>query len=168
MELVHEGFDKGFRGLREDLLKFLGDDFGLADGDFTSLVAMLLIRLGLDDGTLISNPNWVLDGSEVTLVQERTNALNEIIADCAASIGAPVVDIHSFFEAAAAAPPVFQGVPLTPSFNGGLFSLDGVQPGLNFIFSVDPFIDKDGDGRVLRRTWTKCPIALETLLFALR
>ena len=65
---------------REDLLKFLGNDFGLEDGDFTSLVAMLLIRLGLDNGTLISNPNWVLNASEVTLVQERTDALNQIIA----------------------------------------------------------------------------------------
>jgi hypothetical protein len=87
-------------------------------------------------------------------------------------------------------PPFFYGVPLTPRFLGGLFSLDGVHPSniahamianafiekmnrffqhsiplisddeLTEIFLEDPFVDKDGDGVVTGR-----PLAglLETL-----
>jgi hypothetical protein len=85
------------------------------------------------------------------------------------------------FEAIAANPPNISGVTITTRYLGGLFSLDGVHPsnfgqglaamvfidalnqryGLNIppmdwpvlgaLFSSDPFIDKDGDGRVLGR-----------------
>jgi hypothetical protein len=168
----------GFLVDRQDLLKFLGSDFGLAEGEHTSIVVMLLIRLGLDDGSLLQDPNFVLDADEVARIQERIATFNRLIAEAAATINMPVADIHARFAAVAAVPPVFFGIPLTPRFLGGLFSLDGVHPSnighaliantfieainahfrtnipsisetvLNFIFLTDPFVDKDGDGRV--------------------
>ena len=171
----------GFLVDRQDLIKFLGNDFGLAEGDFTSIVVMLAIRLGLDDGSLLADPNFVLDASEVELIRQRINAFNQIIADEAAAIGMPVVDIHALFETFAASPPVILGVPITPRFLGGFFSLDGVHPSnighaiianafirtinlrfdkaiplisptdLALIFLADPFVAKDNDGRVSGR-----------------
>lgn len=180
----------GFLLDREDLVRFVGSDFGLAEGDFTTIVTMLLIRLGLDDGSLLQDPNFVLDASEVVFVQERIEIFNRVIDEGAARIGAPVLDINSIFNAIAANPPVILGVPVTPRFLGGIFSLDGVHPSNithaivadQFIelinahfqtniprltpseflqtFLADPFVDKDGDGRVRGR-----PLAglLETL-----
>ena len=168
----------GFLVDRQDLVKFLGSDFGLAEGDLTSVVVMLLIRLGLDDGSLLNDPNFVLDANEVTLIQQRIEVFNRIIEDAVTPLGIPVVDVKAMFDAIAADPPVFRGVTLTPRFLGGLSSLDGVHPsnighallanafietinahfethippiskkGLEFIFLTDPFVDKDGDGRV--------------------
>ena len=96
-------------------------------------------------------------------------------------LGIPVVDSKTLLDAIAADPPVFNGVPITPRFLGGLSSLDGVHPAdigqalltnefvetinahfqthmppisetaLNFIAVTDPFVDKDGDGRVRGR-----------------
>lgn len=59
----------GFLVDRQDMIGFVGSDFGLAEGDFTSIVVMLMIRLGLDDGSLLQNPDFVLDASEVELIQ---------------------------------------------------------------------------------------------------
>jgi lysophospholipase L1-like esterase len=171
----------GFLFNRHDLVEFLGSDYGLADGSFTSLVVMLLIRLGLDDGSLIKDPNFVLDASEVELIQQRVETFNQIIEDATTPLGIPVLDSKALFDAIAADPPVFHGVPLTPRFLGGLFSLDGIHPSnighalltnefikminthfqtdipplsetaLNVIALTDPFVDKDGDGRVRGR-----------------
>lgn len=171
----------GFLFDRHDLVEFLGSDYGLADDSFTSLVAMLLIRLGLDDGSLIQDPNFVLDASEVELIQQRVETFNQIIEDATTPLSIPVVDSKALFDAIAAEPPIFQGVPITPRFLGGLFSLDGVHPSnighallanefikminmhfqiniqplsevaLTFIALTDPFVDKDGDGMATGR-----------------
>jgi len=180
----------GFLLDREDLVRFLGADFGLPQGDLTSIVVMFLIRLGLDDGSLVRNPDFVLDAEEQARIRDRVRAFNRIIEAQAAAIGAPVVNVHGLFERAAADPPVVAGVEVTPRYLGGLFSLDGVHPSnfahalladafiatmnaelgsdialiarteLRRIFLTDPFVDKDGDGRVPGR-----PLAglLETL-----
>jgi lysophospholipase L1-like esterase len=171
----------GFLVDRQDLIHFLGSDYGLAEGDYTSIVVMLLIRLGLDDGSLLDNPDFVLDADEVELVQERTAVFNQIIADSAANINMPVVDINGLFTAINENPPDFFGIPIRPRFLGGIFSLDGVHPSniahaiianafitkinshfgtnipklglieLLFVFLTDPFVDKDGDGVVTGR-----------------
>src|SRR5262249_17054376 len=52
----------------QDLRRFLGDDFGLPDGSYTSLVAMLLIKIGVVDGSILQNPAWVLDATEVATI----------------------------------------------------------------------------------------------------
>jgi hypothetical protein len=171
----------GFLLDRRDLVRFLGSDYGLAEGDFTSIAVMLLIRLGLDDGGLLDDPDFVLDAREVGLIQESIEAFNDIIETAAAGIGAPVVDINAMFDDAEENPPRFFGIPVTPRFLGGIFSLDGVHPSnighalaanafietinshfgmdiplisdkkLRRIFLRDPFQDKDGDGRVKGR-----------------
>jgi hypothetical protein len=166
---------------RHDLLTFLGSDFGLAEGDYTSVVVMMLIKLGLDDGSILEDPNYVLDAGEVALIQERIEIFNAIIDQQAATIGMPVADINSLFDEAIANPPVFLGITVTASFLGGFFSLDAVHPSniaqatlanafietinthfqkniplidqerLETIFLQDPFIDKDGDLKVRGR-----------------
>jgi hypothetical protein len=171
----------GFLVDHQDLMKFLGSDFDLPGGHFTTIVVMLLIRLGLDDGSLLKHPNFVLDLDEVKLIQERIEIFNEIIKDAAESIGMPVVDINALFDEIHEDPPTFFGIPVTPRFLGGIFSLDGVHPSnighalaanafietinshfdvdiplvsdrdLHRIFLRDPFQDKDGDGRVRGR-----------------
>ena len=171
----------GFLLDRQDMIRFVGSDFGLAEGDFTSIVAMLLIRLGLADGSILQYPGFVLDAGEVELIRQRTEVFNQIIEDEVTGIGMPVVDVNGLFDFLAANPPVFSDVTLTPRFLGGLFSLDGVHPSnlahallanafietinahfqtdippineaaLKLIFLTDPFVDKDGDGRVTGR-----------------
>ena len=180
----------GFLFNRQDLIHFTGSDFGLPDGSYTSLVAMLLLKMGLADATLLQNPAWVLDPSEVQAIQARVTAINQVIAQDAAAAGMPVVDIHSIFQSMGQNPPVILGVPLSTHFLGGLLSLDGVHPsdighalaanafiatanqayGMNIpqyslaelqqIMLRDPFIDWDGDYQVAGR-----PLAglLETL-----
>jgi lysophospholipase L1-like esterase len=175
---------------RQDLMYFLGSDFGLAEGDFTSIVVMLLIRLGLDDGGLLNDPNFVLDADEVQVIQERIDTFNQIIEDTAAGIGMPVVDINALFDAINTNSPQVFGIPITNRFLGGIFSLDGVHPSnighavianafistindhfnssipeisvkdLLTIFLTDPFVDKDGDGVVRGRPFAGL---LETL-----
>ena len=173
----------------QDLQRFLGSDFGLA-GHFTSVVAMLLVKLGLESGSIFMDPNFVLDPAEIDDIQARVEEFNSVIAQAASSIGAPVVDVNAIFRSLEANPLEVAGVPLSGRFLGGLFSLDGVHPSnlthavvadffietlnthyqtafprlseeeLFSTFLFDPHIDKDGDGRVPGR-----PLAglLETL-----
>jgi hypothetical protein len=180
----------GFLVDREDLIRFLGADFGLEDGDFTTIATMFLIRLGFDDGSLLRDPDYVLDEAEVALVQERIDQFNRVIDEAAADTGALVVDINALFREFSTHPPTFFGVSVTPRYLGGVFSLDGVHPSniahavaadafleainarfqtkfprlsqqeLEHTFFNDPFVDKDADGRVRGR-----PLAglLETL-----
>ncbi|MDY6971231.1 MAG: SGNH/GDSL hydrolase family protein [Thermodesulfobacteriota bacterium] len=171
----------GFLLDRQDMIRFLGADFGLAEGDLTSIVVMLLIRLGLDDGSILLDPDFILDAGEAQLIRQRTGIFNQIIEDEATGIGMPVVDVNGLFDYLSANPAVFSDVPLTPRFLGGLFSLDGVHPSniahallanafietinanfhtdippitgaaLKLVFLTDPFVDKDGDGIVTGR-----------------
>jgi hypothetical protein len=175
------GGDVVFANIPEDLIRFLGDDFDFPEGYYTSIVVMLLIRLGLDDGSLLKHPDFVLDTVEVEKVQDRIEVFNAIIEEYAGEIGAPVVDINALFDDANENPPTFFGIPVTPRFLGGIFSLDGVHPSniahavaanafietinsrfprniplisqgeLELIFLRDPFQDKDGDCRVSGR-----------------
>ncbi|GAX59204.1 glucosamine 6-phosphate synthetase [Candidatus Scalindua japonica] len=166
---------------RQDLIKFLGSDFGLPEGDLTSIVVMFLIMLGIDDGSLLNNPDYVLDSGEIQLIEQRTDVFNQIIQETAAGLGMPVVNINALFNQIAANPPSPFGLTLTTRFLGGIFSLDGVHPS-NFAHAVianafiqtinssfnaniplisnndllqilitDPFVDKDNDGRVTGR-----------------
>ena len=171
----------GFLMDGQDLIRFLGSDFGLAEGDYTSLVTMLIIKLGLNNGSILQDPDFVLDAGEVALVQERIGAFNEVIQERADLIDAAVVDVHTFVEVFASTPVSILGIPISPRFLGGLLSLDGVHPSetghalladafiaaanshfgtsfprltpLEIVATLlnDPFVDKDGDGRVRGR-----------------
>lgn len=112
----------------QDLKLFLGDSYGLPQGSYTSLVAMLMIRMGLLPPTILHDPNWVLDASEIAKMQHATAGFNRTIAADAAAAGMPMVDIYSLLNLFAAHPPTIGGVPLLLRYNGGLLSLDGVHP----------------------------------------
>lgn len=166
---------------RADLVRFLGSDFGLPDSSRTSLTAMILVKLGLANGDIFSNPDFVLDAQELQTISAHVDALNDVIRNVATAHGMAVADIHAAFDYLAKNPPVIGGVPLTTRFLGGVFSLDGVHPSnitqgivanmfieqfnahyrtntpplngatLFLLFETDPFVDKNGDGRVTGR-----------------
>lgn len=166
---------------RADLIRFLGSDFGLPDSSRTSLTALVLVKLGLSNPAIFSNPDFVLDAQELQTISAHVDALNSVIRNVAAAHGMAVADIHAAYDFLATNPPVIGGVPLTTRFLGGVFSLDGVHPsnftqaivanifidqfnahyGTNtphidgstmfLLFRTDPFVDKDGDGQVTGR-----------------
>ncbi|HEY3521443.1 MAG TPA: SGNH/GDSL hydrolase family protein [Rhodanobacteraceae bacterium] len=138
----------GFLMSPEDLKLFLGDSYGLPEGSYTSLVAMLTIRMGLLPPTILRDPSWVLDATEIAKMQAATAGFNRTIAADAAAAGMPVVDIHSLMNAYAAHPPVIDGVPLLLRYNGGLLSLDGVHPSdIGHALIANAFI------RTMNATW---------------
>jgi hypothetical protein len=113
----------------QDLITFLGSDYGLQPGYYTTLPTMLLIKLGLVDGTtILQNPNYVLTPANAALISQTIATYNNIIKNDAAEYGLAVADINAYFEELQQNPPVFHGVALTRQFNGGFFSLDGVHP----------------------------------------
>jgi GDSL-like Lipase/Acylhydrolase len=116
----------------QDLITFLGSDYGLPAGSYTTLPTMLLIKLGLVDGTILTNPNtspnYVLSPTNASLISSTIAQYNQTIQMDAQGAGFAVADINAAFEQLMETPPVFNGVALTRQFNGGLFSLDGVHP----------------------------------------
>lgn len=158
----------------------LGFPVDLPDGHYTSIIGLLLMSIAGNDD-LVSDPDFVLDISEIALIQARLTAFNAIIAREAGRIGMPLVDINTKFAGYAQAPPIFAGIPVTRYFMGGLFSLDGVHPSnigqalianefiramnqafatnfpvidkrtLTILFLLDPSIDKDMDGKATGR-----------------
>ncbi len=165
----------------QDLITFLGSDYGLPSGSYTTVVAMLLIKLGLNDGSILRDPDWVLDPGEIQTIEQSIAAFNQVIATDAAQVGAPVVDVNALFKSYVQNPVAMGGVTLTRQYLGGLFSLDGVHPSdigyalvanafieqidsfyrmtipaltsqqLNKIFEADPFVDFNHNLRVKGR-----------------
>jgi len=170
----------GFLVNRSDAESFLGFPVNLPDGHFTTIVAMLLMGIAGNDD-LISDPNFVLDSTEVAKINARIAQFNQIIQREAVRVGMPVVDVHAIFDDFVANPREILGFKLRNRFLGGLFSLDGVHPStvghvllanefirtidsafnmnvplideptLEYLFLFDPHIDKDGDRRVTGR-----------------
>jgi hypothetical protein len=131
----------GFLVSPQDLVTFLGSDFGLPQGSYTTLPAMLLIKLGINNGSLLQSPNFEQDAQEVLAVQQRTQLFNQIITTSAAQAGFAVADVAGAFTAFANHPPVVAGVTLTKRYLGGLFSLDGVHPSnIGHAFVANVFI----------------------------
>jgi hypothetical protein len=113
----------------QDLITFLGNDYGLPAGSYTTLPTMLLIKLGLVDGTtILQNPNYVLSVANAALISQRVATFNQIITSDAQAAGFAVADVNAAFTQLQQNPPLFNGVALTRQFNGGLFSLDAVHP----------------------------------------
>lgn len=164
-----------------DLVRFLGSDYGLPADSRTTIAAVFLVKLGLLPTSVFSDPNYVLDASELATIQQQVVNLNNVIVSVATSYGMGIADTNATFANITAHPPVIDGVTLTPRFLGGLFSLDGVHPSpiantilantfikefdmhyglsvptidtatLGYVFVTDPFVDKDGDGVVRGR-----------------
>jgi hypothetical protein len=171
----------GFLLNRNDLIRFLGSDFGLPEGHLTSVPAMFYVKLGLQSPAIFSNPNFVLDPTEQAIISNHIAALNTVIRTTVAAHGMALADTHAIFQFLSLAPLDFFGRTLTTRFLGGIFSLDGVHPsntghtlaayffidalnqhyGLNipqidgsifqWFVESDPHIDHDGDGRVRGR-----------------
>ena len=171
----------GFLVDRTFLLDKFGTDFGLPATSRTSIVTALLIEIGILDPSVIQNPNFVLDAAELSAISQRIDIFNQIIFAVASYFGQGVADIHTRFDQFITSPPVVLGVPLTHTFLGGLFSLDGVHPSdiahafianefmtafnttyrlniplidpsfLAYLFVTDPFVDLNGNGRVRGR-----------------
>jgi lysophospholipase L1-like esterase len=120
--------DIGFLFNNADLTLFLGQDYGLPSGSYTSLPAMLLLKLGLAGSALLEDPSWVLDASEVQTIENAIQQYNQIIAQDAAAVNMPVVDINSLLDYAHTNGITFGSLTLTTRYNGGMFSLDGVHP----------------------------------------
>jgi GDSL-like Lipase/Acylhydrolase len=118
----------GFLMSPQDLKLFLGSSYGLPDGSYTTLPTMLLIRIGLLPPSILRDPNWVLDPAEVQHIQNATAAFNKVIAEDAASVNMPVVDVHGLLNTFEQDPPMIGDIPLLLRYNGGIFSLDGVHP----------------------------------------
>lgn len=171
----------GFVFDNQDLEKHLGLRNALPEGSRTTLIAMLMIRLGLADASLLDNPDYVLDPDELAAIRRRVREYNYVIARIAARANAPVVDVYGTLQRHLEHPPMANGVPITARFQGGWLSLDGIHPsstghamlantfirtinkhygtdfaGVNLLefihtYLTDPHIDKDGDGRVAGR-----------------
>jgi len=167
--------DVGFLFNNDDLTLFLGQNLGLPAGSYTTLVAMLLLKLGLANATLLQDPNWVLDASEVQTIANTVQQYNQIIAQEAAAVNMPVVDINSLLAYVRQNGVSFGKLTLTTRYQGGMFSLDGVHPSnigyailanaflkvansafqlnapllttqqLLSILATDPFVDFNGD-----------------------
>jgi hypothetical protein len=71
----------------EELVRFLGSSYGLPAGSVTSLPAMFLVKLGLADGSIFADPNYVLDPFEQQMISARIAAFNAVIRSVASSRG---------------------------------------------------------------------------------
>lgn len=173
--------DVGFLVDNQDLVRFLGKDFGLPAGSYTTVVAMLLFKMGINNGSLLQNPSWVLDPNEVQTIQTTIQQYNEVIAREAATVSMPVVGIHGILDFVRQHPLAIGPVTLTTHYLGGIYSLDGVHPSnighavianefiktinsafhlnvplissqqLLTILAQDPFVDFNGDLKVRGR-----------------
>ncbi len=165
----------GFVFSGADLKLFTGSDCGLGQGRYTTGPTALLLKIGLVGCSILLNPSFVLDPSEIAAIQLRLQQFNQIMTADATAAGFGVVDVYGLFQQLEQTPPTFFGVPLTVRFNGGLLSLDGVHPSdtghalaanafiqvanqtygmniplltqaqLNQIAAADPFIDWNGN-----------------------
>lgn len=183
--------DIGFLVDRAEAEKFLGFPVNLPDGSYTSLLGMILMQIAEND-KLVKDPAFVLDASEIAQIQNQILTFNSIIKTQASRIKMPVVDIFTLYKGITENPPVIAGIPLTKSFLGGLFSLDGIHPSnighallanefirimnqafhlkipslnqdsLAILTLMDPAIDKDKDGQAHGRPGVGL---IETLAF---
>ena len=175
----------------EELTAFTGTNHNLPAGYLTTLPTAMLLKFGLEDSSILSDPGYVLDPGEISVLQARTAAFNQIIAEQAAANGAVVVDVAAQFADLDESGYAVIGKTLTTGFNGGLFSLDGIHPSNtghaifanSFIEAAndaygwnipklsdaqialtaffDPYVDKDNDGRVTGRAFNGL---IETLM----
>jgi lysophospholipase L1-like esterase len=171
----------GYMLNRQDLIRFLGRDYGLRAGSLTTLPAMVLVKLGLLNGAVFQDPDYVLDPAEQRAISARINELNAVIVETVTAHHMALADMHGVFQLLSQNTLNLFGIRLTTRFLGGLFSLDGVHPSnvghaltasvfidalnrrygahipqidaatLFLLTATDPFIDKDRDGRVTGR-----------------
>ena len=180
----------GFLFDNDDVTKFLGTNYNLPAGSYTTFGAVTLIKLGQASPTILTNPAYVLSATQISRIQNQIEQYNQIISTVAAANGFPVVDTFSIVDSFVTNPITIEGVTITNHYNGGAFSLDGIHPsdtGYSIfanaflktanshygsaippisltaqiaIFNADPFVDFNGNGVVPGRPNTGL---LETL-----
>ncbi len=173
-----------------DVTKYLGKNYNLPQGSVTTLGAVILIKLGVDSDSVLSNPAYVLSASQLTNIQTQITAYNQAISQAAAAEGFPVVNAYGIVQSEISSPVTIEGITINTHFNGGAFSLDGIHPsdtgyalfanafiktanatygstipvisqaGEVAIFNADPFVDFNQNGVVPGRPNTGL---LETL-----
>lgn len=102
---------------------------GIQAGDFlnqTGLAQIGPILKGAQKGPI--SDAGVLSAAEAATVRAQVTAYNQVIAAQATAAGATLVDINTLFNFAAAKGVVYNGIPGTTAFLGGVFSLDGIHP----------------------------------------
>jgi phospholipase/lecithinase/hemolysin len=174
----------------EDLTRYTGTNYNLSSGYVTAFTTMLLLKLGIFDGNILKDPNYVLSPVQLAAIQQQVQQYNQVIQETASAAGFPVVNAYAVFDDLITNPITIEGITITTHYNGGAFSLDGVHPsdtghaifanqfiaaandayGLSIpkistdelvgIFNADPFIDFGGNGVVKGRPFTGL---LETL-----
>lgn len=101
-------------------------------GDFVLLIAQTVIGQGGTKGFSQLNPLesvYVLDADEVQIVQNATNAFNQIIFTVAGKYNIPIVNINTLLTDIRINKRTIAGETFSTDFiTGGLFSLDGIHP----------------------------------------
>ena len=118
----------GFLFDNNDVTKYLGQNYNLPAGSLTTLGAVILIKLGVDSSSILSNPAYVLTGDQVTNIQTQIQAYNAVILQAANAQGFPVVDAFSIVDSYISNPLTIEGITISTHYNGGAFSLDGIHP----------------------------------------
>jgi GDSL-like Lipase/Acylhydrolase len=168
----------------DDLTRYTGTNYNLPAGYVTAFETMVMLKLGVLPGSVLSDPSYVLSPAQLTAIEQQVQVYNKVIADTANAAGFPVVDAYSVFESIIANPITIEGITINTHYNGGAFSLDGIHPsdtgyaifanafinaankgyGLSIplvsktqfvqIFNADPYIDFGGNGVVAGRPYT--------------
>lgn len=116
-------------GLTIDQLSVI---FGITSGDYVNATGLAevqsdLQKLAASQPTTPLDDAGVLTAAEVTQVQAQIAAYNQVISTQASAVNGIVVDLHGLF-ASLQSGVTYNGYTATPTFLGGLFSLDGVHP----------------------------------------
>ncbi len=166
---------------RQEVVRILGSDYGLPAGNLTTVSTVVMVRLGLANPAVFTDPDYSLDPTEQATIAQHIDLLNAVIRSTVAAHNMALVDTHAIFDYLSKNTVTLWGAQLTTRFMGGWFSLDGIHPSnigstvaavyfidalnrrygagipqidANTLFLVtnsDPFIDKDRDGKVTGR-----------------
>jgi lysophospholipase L1-like esterase len=168
----------------DDLTRLTGTNYNLPAGYYTTAATMVMLKLGVFDGSILQNPGYVLTPARISQIKSNIKNYNDVITQAAQSAKFPLANAAGVIDDFANSPVVIGGITLTNRFNGGAFSLDGIHPSntayavlantfisaanhglgtqiptidintLINILKVDPFVDKNGNGVVPGRPRT--------------
>jgi lysophospholipase L1-like esterase len=112
-------------------LALIGPALGIGDGDAITPQGLALVPAVLANPALGPLPaNVVLTAAETQTVRAAIDVYNEIIAARAAQFDATLVDVHALVNDLTDRGYVVNGLRLTTTLQGGVFSLDGAHPSL--------------------------------------
>jgi len=136
-------------------LDAIGEDVWIREGADTNIVRKattqdLLLLTASDElkanrGKTQANPlghTFVLDKDEVTIVQTRTDEINNVIRTLTASYGFALADMNQFMKTLTNSGLIYDGIEFSAKYiEGGVFSLDGVHPnGKGYALIANEFI----------------------------